>query len=148
MNHINVEEVEEQLDAVIGKFLIKSFTALVLFDTGASHSYISRGFLDNFKLPTLALRSPMLVSSPGAEYMASRWCYRLPLTIGSHDFPSDLIILESQGLDIILGMDWLLKYVGNIDCASKSILLTTPEGNMIKYVSRHAPRRTQVNSIS
>ena len=60
MNHINVEEVEEQLDAVIGKFLIKSFIALVLFNTGASHSYISRGFVDKFKLPTLDLRSPML----------------------------------------------------------------------------------------
>uniref|UniRef100_A0A453SWU5 Reverse transcriptase domain-containing protein n=1 Tax=Aegilops tauschii subsp. strangulata TaxID=200361 RepID=A0A453SWU5_AEGTS len=34
------------------------------------------------------------------------------------------------------------------DCASKSILLTTPEGKTIKYVSRHAPRRTQVNSLS
>ena len=106
MNHINMEEVEEQPDEVIGKFLIKSFTALVLFDTGASHSYISRGF-DKFKLPTLALRSPMLVSSPGAEYMASRWCDRLLLTIGSHVFPSYLVILESQGLDIILGMGWL-----------------------------------------
>ena len=71
MNHINVEEVEEQSDTVIGKFLIKSFTALVLFDTGASHSYISRGFVDKFRFPTLALRSPMLVSLPGAEYMAS-----------------------------------------------------------------------------
>ena len=104
--------------------------------------------MDKFKLPTLALRTPLLVSSPGAEYMASRWCDRLPLTIGSHVFPSDLIILESQGLDIILGMDWLSKYGGNIDCASKSILLTTPKGKRIKYVSRHAPRRTQVNSLT
>ena len=93
-----------------------------------------------FKLPTLALRTPLLVSSPGAEYMASRWCDRLPLTIGSHIFPSDLVILESQALDIILGMDWLSKYGGNIDCASKTILLTTPEGKRIKYVSRHVPR--------
>ena len=30
MNHVNVEEVEEQPDAVIGKFLVKSFTALIL----------------------------------------------------------------------------------------------------------------------
>ena len=47
VNHVNVEEAEEQPDAVIGKFLVKSFTALVLFDTGASHSYISRGFVDH-----------------------------------------------------------------------------------------------------
>ena len=71
MNHVNVEEVEEQPDAVIGKFLVKSFTAIVLFDTGASHSYISKGFADNYNLPTKVLRTPMLVSSLGAEYMAS-----------------------------------------------------------------------------
>ena len=135
MNHVNMEEVEEQPDAVIGKFLVKSFTTIILFDTGASHSYISRGFVDNFKLPTKVLRTPMLVSSPGAEYMASQGCFQMPLTIGSHVFPSDLIILESQGLDVILGMDWLSMYGGNIDCASKSILLTTPEGKRIKYVS-------------
>ena len=76
MNHIDVEEVEAQPDAVTGKFLVKSFTAVVLFDTGASHSYISRGFVDKFELETLALRSPMLVSSPGVKYMASRWCDR------------------------------------------------------------------------
>ena len=76
--------------------------------------------------------------------MASRWCDRIPLTIGSHVFLSDLIILESQGLDVILGMDWMSKYGGSIDCASKSIYLTTLEGKRIKYVSRHVPRRSQV----
>ena len=63
----------------------------------------------------------MLVTSPGAEYMASLWCDRLPLRIGNYRFPSDLIVLESQGLDVILGMDWLSKHEGNIECASKSI---------------------------
>ena len=71
----------------------------------------------------------------------------MPLAIGSHVFPLDLIILESKGFDVILGMDWLSMYGGNIDCASKSIILTTPKGRRIKYVSRHAPRRTQVNSL-
>ncbi|WP_366928572.1 hypothetical protein [Klebsiella quasipneumoniae] len=51
--------------------------------------------------------------------------------MGGHVFPSDIIILESQGLDVIPEMDWLLKYGGNIDCASRSILLTTPEGKRI-----------------
>ena len=69
MNHVNVEEVEEQPNVVIGKFLIKSFIVIVLFDTGASHSYILRGFVDKFNLPTVALKTPMLVSSP------SRGCF-------------------------------------------------------------------------
>ena len=128
--------------------MVKSFTALVLFDTGASHPYISRGFVEKYKLPTKVLSTPMLVSSPGVEYMASQGCFQMPLTIGRHVFPSDLIILESQGLDVILGMDWLSMYGGNIDCASKTILLTTPEGRRIKYVSQHVPKRTQVNFFS
>ena len=66
--------------------------------------------MDKFKLPTVALKSPMLVSSSGAEYMASRGCYQLPITIGRHVFSTDLIVLESQGLDVILGMDWLSKF--------------------------------------
>ena len=40
------------------------------------------------------------------------------------------------------------KYGGSIDCASKSIYLTTLEGKRIKYVSRHAPRRSQVNTLT
>ena len=56
VNHVNVEEVEAQPDVVIGKFLVKSFTALVLFDTGASHSYISRGFVDRGEGPDLSMR--------------------------------------------------------------------------------------------
>ena len=127
MNHVNVEEVEEQPDAVIGKFFIKSFTAIVLFDTGASHSYISRGFVDKFKLPTVALKTPMLVSSPGAEYMASRGCFQLPLTIGRLVFPSDLIILESQGLDVILGTNWLSKY-GETSIVLVSKFFSPPRG--------------------
>ena len=45
-----------------------------------------------------------------------------------------------------LGMDWMSKYEGNIDCASRSIFLTTPEKKRIKYISRIKPKRTQVNS--
>ena len=64
MNHVNMEEVEEQPDALIGKFLIKSFTAIVLFGTGASHSHISRGFVDKYMFTTRVLKTPMLVTSP------------------------------------------------------------------------------------
>ena len=104
--------------------------------------------MDKYKLPTKVPRTPMLVSSPGAEHMASQGCFQMPLTIGRHVFPSDFTILESQGLDVILDMDWLSMYEGNIDYARKTILLTTPEQKRIKYVSRHTPKNTRVNSLT
>ena len=39
------------------------------------------------------------------------------------------------------------KYGGSIDCVSKSICLTTTEGKRIKYISRHVPRSSQVNTL-
>jgi hypothetical protein len=43
--------------------------------------------------------------------------------------------LESKGIDIILGMDWLSKHKILIDCAKKSVKLTTPDGKEIEFVA-------------
>jgi hypothetical protein len=37
-------------------------------------------------------------------------CPTISISIRGVDFPSNLILLESKGIDIILGMDWLSKY--------------------------------------
>jgi hypothetical protein len=81
VNHVNVEEVYEEPNAVIGTFLLNNFPALILFDTGASHSFISRVFVDRNKLPTQAISVPLRVSSPGGEIMANSGCHRLIVRI-------------------------------------------------------------------
>jgi hypothetical protein len=42
--------------------------------------------------------------------------------------------LESKGIDIILGMDWLSKHKVLIECAMKSIKLTTPNEKELEFV--------------
>jgi hypothetical protein len=46
-------------------------------------------------------------------------------------FLADLTILPSQGIDVILGMDWLAKHKGIISCASKTVLLTDHQGKAV-----------------
>jgi hypothetical protein len=43
--------------------------------------------------------------------------------------------LESNVIHVILGMDWLSKHTILIDCAKKSIKLTTPDGKELEYVT-------------
>jgi hypothetical protein len=43
--------------------------------------------------------------------------------------------LKSKGIDVILGMDWLSKHKVLIDCAEKSVKLTTPEGKEMEFVA-------------
>jgi hypothetical protein len=51
------------------------------------------------------------------------------------DFATNFIVLESKGIDVILGMDWLSKYKVLIDCTKKSVKLTTPEGKEMEFVT-------------
>jgi hypothetical protein len=43
--------------------------------------------------------------------------------------------LESKGIDVLLEMDWLSKHRVLIDCAKKSVKLTTPEGKELEFVA-------------
>jgi hypothetical protein len=44
--------------------------------------------------------------------------------------------LESKGIDVILGMDWLGKHEVLIDCAKKSVKLTTPDRKELEFVTK------------
>jgi hypothetical protein len=50
-------------------------------------------------------------------------------------FVTNLIILESKGIDVILGMDWLSKHKVLIDYAKKSVKLTTLKGKEVEIVA-------------
>ena len=45
VNHVTIEIAQEALDVVIGTFSINSNSAIVLFDSGASHSFIAYTFI-------------------------------------------------------------------------------------------------------
>jgi hypothetical protein len=57
------------------------------------------------------------------------------LKIRGVDFVGNLIVLESKGIDVILGMDWLSNHKVLIDCAMKSVKLTTLEGKELEFVA-------------
>jgi hypothetical protein len=100
-----VKEVQEAPDVVIGMFVINDTFAVVLFDSGASHSFISTTYVGKHNLPLALLRCQMIVSSPGGDVPARQLCPKVNLKIRGVDFTANLIILESKGIDIILGMN-------------------------------------------
>jgi hypothetical protein len=130
-----VEEAQEAPDVVIGMFLINDTSTVVMFDSRASHSFISVIFVGKHNLPLALLRCQMVVISPGGDMPTRQLCPMLNLKIRGVDFVANNIVLESKGIDVILGMDWLSKHKVLIDCAKKSIKLTTPEGKEIEFVA-------------
>jgi hypothetical protein len=56
VNHVTVEEAQEALDMVIGTFFINGTFAIMLFDFGVSHSFISAAYLEKHNLPIALLK--------------------------------------------------------------------------------------------
>jgi hypothetical protein len=130
-----VEEAQEASDVVFGMFFINATSAVVLFDSRASHSFISAAYVEKHNLPIALLKCQMTVSSLGGDMLARQLCPNVNLKIRVLDFVANLIIFDSKGIDVILGMDWLSKHKVLIDCAKKSIKLTTLDGKELEYVT-------------
>jgi hypothetical protein len=116
-------------------FLASSHPATILFDSGASHSFISSSFVAKHSLPIATMKHTMLVSSPGGEMRTKHICPAVNITISGVDFPLNLILLDSKRIDIILGMDWLSKYDRVIQCARKAVKLTKKDGTSVEFVA-------------
>jgi hypothetical protein len=105
VNHMTSEEAQQAPDVVLSMFLASSHPTTILFDSGASQSFISSCFVAKHSLPIATMKHTMLVSSPGGEMRTKHICLAVSITIRGVGFPSNLILLDSKGIDIILGMD-------------------------------------------
>jgi hypothetical protein len=148
-----VEEAQEAPDVAIGMFSVNDASVIVLFDYGASHSFISITYVGKHNLPLALLKCQMIVRSLGGDMPARQLCSKVNLKIRGVDFVANLIVLESKGIDIILGMDWLSKHKVLINCSKKSIKLTTPDGNELEFVAelvvtaKGVTNRARVNKL-
>jgi hypothetical protein len=102
-----VEEAQEAPNVVIGIFLINDISAVVLFDSRALHSFISAAYVGKHNMPLDLLKCQMIVSSPEGDMPTRQLCSKVNLKIrgGGVDFVANLNVLESKGIDAILGMD-------------------------------------------
>jgi hypothetical protein len=88
------------------------------------------------------MKTHLLIGFPNGEMKSTHVCPRVNLKIRGIDFQADLVVLTSSGLDVILGMDWLGECDGIILCAKKSVLITSPQGDIIE-VDATAPSKEE-----
>jgi hypothetical protein len=81
VNRVAVEEGQEAPDVVIGTFFINDTFVVVLFDSGASHYFISTTYVEKHNLPIALLMCQMIVSSPEGDMPARQLCPKVNLKI-------------------------------------------------------------------
>jgi hypothetical protein len=128
VNHVMAESTAEAPDVVIGTFMVKTHPATVLFNTGATHCFITQSFVEHHGIRTSTLKRCMLVSSPGGQLRSHIFCPRVSVAIRGVEFNANLMVLDTKGIDVILGMETLARWGVRIDCAQRTVHLSAPDG--------------------
>jgi len=117
---------------VYGMFLVLGVIASILFDSEATCSYISTKFAREHSIPMTPRKEPIDTSSPLGRIICTKRCQGVSITIEGYPFLADLTLLPSEGLDVILGMDWLTQHKGVISCSPRYVEITHPSGHIIR----------------
>jgi hypothetical protein len=75
------DEAQQAQDVVLGMFLTSSHPTTVLFDSEASHSFITSSFVANHNLSIANKKHTMLVSSPEGEMRTKHICPTISISI-------------------------------------------------------------------
>ena len=106
----------------------------VLFDYGASHSFIVASAVIELGLEVETLEEPLYVSSPlGIRARIGMICRGCELEISGTLLTVDLRIMDMSEFDVILGMDWLTAYRVIIDCERRRVTAYTQDGTRVVF---------------
>ena len=109
-------------------FLLSRLWEKILFESGASHSFVAASSVDVLGLGVETLDEPLHVSSPiGTRVMIDKICRYCELEISGILHTVDLRVMDISDFDVILGMDWLTEHRVVIDCDSRRITGYTPD---------------------
>ena len=118
-----------------GTFYINEHPVTVLFDSGAPHTFISKGCVSRLGLEVESITRPYNIHSPGGRLVTNQLVRQVPLQIQGRIFATQLIVLPSQKMDIILGMNWMGVHGVILDTVFQSVHINSPiHGSMTLYL--------------
>ncbi|KAL0534776.1 hypothetical protein IC582_029069 [Cucumis melo] len=130
----NKTEAERAGTVVTGTLPVLGHYALVLFDSGSSHSFISSAFVLHARLEVEPLHHVLSVSTPSGECMLSKEKVKAcQIEITGHVIEVTLLVLDMLDFDVILGMDWLAANHASIDCSRKEVTFNPPSMASFKF---------------
>jgi predicted aspartyl protease len=110
----------------MGTFSLNGYPVVILFDSGATHDFISKACTQRCQLIIQHIDTPYMISTLGGKIVTKQMAMHTPLNLAGKVYKTSLIILDGQGLDIILGMGWMKAHKAILDTATRVVHLDSP----------------------
>jgi hypothetical protein len=151
VNHLEADKVQETPGVALGTFSIEYHSANVLFDTRATHSFVTASWVESHNILLAPMYPPMRVSSIGGRTQTDRFCPSARVQIRWIEFPADLIVMGNHDatIDVILGMNWLTKYQASLNCDKRTVKLVSLSGEeMLVDLVLSRPRKGNYHQVT
>jgi hypothetical protein len=104
VNYTTMEDIPEGESVLVGTSFLNDHSTIVLFDSGATHGFVSKACTQKCKLVIEPISAPYMISTPGGQIVTKQVVINPPLNLMGRIYKTSLIILDGQGIDVILGM--------------------------------------------
>jgi hypothetical protein len=137
LNTTTLADVPKGAAVLTGTFCICDYPIRILFDSGATHSFISESLVSKLGLHSCHTKESFVVATAGGRILSNHITKAIPLQLGSKTFLTNLIHLGLGGLDVILGMNWLTQHQVVLDIATRMIEIHSPtSGHTVLYLPK------------
>ncbi|KAL5578375.1 hypothetical protein UlMin_020074 [Ulmus minor] len=133
----------ETSNVVTGQLSVAKMSAYVLFDSSATHSFISNSFADRLNWVRDRMNQSFHIALPSGEVLLSNyWVRHVPIVFSGRELHADLVLIKMYDYDVILGMDFLGKYNALIECRRRRVIFHPYEEQKFEFVgeSRKQPK--------
>jgi hypothetical protein len=143
LNFTTMANIPEGPPVMIGIFSVLNYPTIILFDSGASHSFINAKFSAKCQLPFHHTNGGITISTQGGRVATYQINKQVPIKFSSLVIRTTLLILGLDSVDIILGTNWLSRHQAVIDIAARAIEIHSPTcGEITLYLPNQGCTRS------
>jgi hypothetical protein len=121
VNFTTLSELPEGVPIMTGTFSINHQPVIILFDSSATHSFISSKCGTKVGLYFYPTKGTYMIATPGGKITSNQIYRKVPIQLGSNLIKTDLLLLDLEGMDVLLGMDWMTRHRVSFDISSRAV---------------------------
>jgi hypothetical protein len=118
VNFTTLSELPEGAPIMTGTFSINHQPMVILLDFGATHSFISSKCGTKIGLDLYPTSGAYMIATPGCKISSNQIYRKVPIQLGSNLIKTHLLLLDLEGMDVLLGMDWMTRHRVSLDIFS------------------------------
>jgi hypothetical protein len=145
LNFTAMSDIPEGASVLTGTFSINDTPVKILFDSGATHSFISEKLLGKLGLKGSHTTSAYKIITSGGEITSNILIRGVCLVLGSKIIPTNLIVINLVRMDVIWGMEWMTQHKVIRDISDRVVEINSPT---VGHTTLYLPFRDGTDSCA